>query len=269
MTDTLRITVLGCGSSGGVPRIGLDGPVWGECDPSDPKNRRRRCALLLQRIGPEGATNVLIDAGPDLREQLIDAGVGWLDALVLTHDHADHVHGIDDLRMVVFNRRKRLPCWMDARTEATMIARFGYVFETPPGSNYPPILDRHRIDGPVHVDGRGGRLTCHPFTVPHGEITALGFRIGPLVYTPDISGMSDAAWAALEGAECWLLDALRHRPHPSHVNVDEALAWIARARLPSAYLTNMHVDLDYAALEAATPGHVHPAHDGLVLEYPM
>ena len=268
MTGTLRITVLGCGSSGGVPRIGPDGPNWGACDPANPKNRRRRCALLVQRVGPEGTTTALVDAGPDLREQLIDARAGELDAVVLTHDHADHVHGIDDLRMVVLNRRRRLPCWMDARTEATMMRRFGYVFETPPGSNYPPILDRHRIDGTVHVEGRGGRLALHPFEVPHGEILALGFRIGPLVYTPDISAMSDAAWGALEGAGCWLLDALRWRPHPSHVNVETALAWAARARAPVTYLTNMHVDVDHADLEARTPPDVHPAHDGLVLEYP-
>lgn len=269
MRDRLRVTVLGCGSSGGVPRIGPEGPNWGACDPANPRNRRRRCAILAQRIGAQGDTTALVDAGPDLREQLIDAGAGRLDAVLLTHDHADHVHGIDDLRMVAFNRRSRVPCWMDTRTEATMMRRFGYVFETPPGSNYPPILDRHRIDGPVRVRGRGGELVLHPFEVPHGEVNALGFRIGPVVYTPDISAMSDAAWGALQGAGCWLLDALRYRPHPSHVNIDGALAWIARAAPPAAYLTNMHVDVDYAILEAETPEHVHPAYDGLVLEYPM
>ena len=135
MSDTLRITVLGTGSSGGVPRIGPAGPNWGACDPSNPKNRRRRCALLIQRFGPEGHTNVLIDAGPDVREQLIGAGAGYLDAVIFSHDHADHVHGIDDLRMVVFNRRSRLPAWMNEATERTLRGRFGYVFETPPGSN--------------------------------------------------------------------------------------------------------------------------------------
>lgn len=269
MSDTLRITVLGCASSGGVPRIGIEGPNWGDCDPTNPRNRRRRCALLIQRIGAEGTTTVLMDAGPDVREQLIDAGAGWLDAVVLTHDHADHVHGIDDLRMVVFNRRKRLPCWMDARTEETMRRRFGYVFKTPPGSSYPPIMDAHAIDGPVTVEGAGGPVTCTPFEIPHGDIDALGFRIGPVVYTPDISAMSKSAWAALEGADCWILDALRYRPHPSHANVETALAWIATANLPSAYLTNLHVDLDYARLDAETPDHIHPAHDGLVLEYKL
>jgi len=268
MTDILRITILGCSSSGGVPRIGPKGPTWGACDPDNPKNHRRRCALLAQRIGPEGKTTVLLDAGPDVREQLIDAGAGWLNALILTHDHADHVHGIDDLRMVVFNRRERLPCWMDERTEATMNQRFGYVFETPAGSSYPPIMDRHRIDGPVTVDGRGGPITCTPFDVPHGDITALGFRIGPVVYTPDISEMSDDAWASLNGADCWITDALRYTPHPSHSNVETALGWIEQAKPPKAILTNLHVDLDYATLDAETPGHVSPAYDGLVLEYP-
>ena len=268
MGDRLRITVLGTGSSGGVPRIGRDGPNWGACDPANPKNRRRRCALLVQRIGAEGVTSALIDAGPDTREQLIHAGVGYLDAVIFTHDHADHVHGIDDLRMVVFNRRARLPAWMNEATERTLTARFGYVFETPPGSSYPPILDRYRIDGPVTVEGAGGPLVAEPFLVPHGDIEALGFRIGPVVYTPDIKEMSAAAWDALKDADCWVLDALRHTPHPSHVNVETALSWIAQANPPRAFLTNMHVDLDYAELDAATPANVHPAHDGLVLEYP-
>lgn len=268
MSDLLRITVLGCASSGGVPRIGVDGPNWGACDPAEPKNRRRRCALLLQRIGAEGTTSVLMDAGPDLREQLIDARCGWLDAVILTHDHADHVHGLDDLRMVVFNRRARLPCWLDHATNRTVTERFGYVFETPPGSSYPPIMDRHLIDGPVTVEGKGGPLTATPFVVPHGDITALGFRIGPVVYTPDISAMSDDAWAALAGADCWVVDALRYRPHVSHAHVDQALEWVAKAAVPRAYLTNLHIDLDYATLDAETPAHVHPAFDGLVLEYP-
>jgi phosphoribosyl 1,2-cyclic phosphate phosphodiesterase len=262
MTDRLRFTVLGSGSSGGVPRIGRAGPNWGACDPENPKNRRRRCALLAQRIGAEGTTSVLIDAGPDIREQLIAVKVGYLDAVVFSHDHADHVHGIDDLRMVVFNRRARLPAWMNEATERTLNARFGYVFETPPGSNYPPIMDRYRIAG------AGGVVTAEPFLVPHGEIEALGFRIGPVVYTPDIKDMSEAAWKALEGADCWILDALRHTPHVSHVNVETAVEWIARAAPPRAFLTNLHVDLDYDALDAMTPENVHPAHDGLVLEYP-
>jgi len=265
----LRITVLGCASSGGVPRIGPTGPNWGDCDPSNPRNRRRRCALLVERIAEGGATTVLIDAGPDVGAQLISAGAGWLDAVVLTHDHADHVHGIDDLRMVVFNRRRRLPCWMDERTAEIMHRRFGYIFEKEPGSDYPPIMDAFGIDGPVTIEGRGGAVTFLPFHVPHGNIEVLGLRIGPVVYTPDISDMSEAAWAALEGADCWITDALRYREHPSHANVDTATDWIRRANPPRAFLTNLHVDLDYDTLDAQTPENIRPAHDGLVLEYPV
>ncbi|MEM6676945.1 MAG: MBL fold metallo-hydrolase [Pseudomonadota bacterium] len=264
----LRFTILGCGSSGGVPRIGAEGPNWGACDPDEPRNRRRRCALLVERIGPEGRTIVLVDAGPDCREQLIAARAGRLDAVVFTHDHADHCHGVDDLRMVVFNRRARLPAYLDAQTEASLRQRFGYVFETPEGSSYPPILDLIRFEGPFEVAGPGGAIAFQPFAVPHGGVTALGFRIGPLVYLPDISDMTDEAWAVCEGAETWVLDALRYTPHSSHANVETALGWLARAHPPRAWLTNLHVDLDYARLDAETPDHIHPAHDGLVVEFP-
>lgn len=265
--STLKITILGCGSSGGVPRIGPHGPFWGECDPNEPRNRRRRCALLAELLGESGTTTVLIDAGPDVREQLIEARAGMLDAVFLTHDHADHVHGLDDLRMVAQNRGSRLPCWMDKRTDATMMRRFRYLFETPEGSNYPPILDRHRIKDKVPITGEGGTLLVEPFEVLHGGIVALGIRIGPVVYTPDISGMTLAAWEALKGAKCWILDALRYRPHPSHANVETALEWAAQAGLPVTYLTNLHTDVDYATLAAEVPANVHPAHDGLVIEY--
>ncbi|MEO0820089.1 MAG: MBL fold metallo-hydrolase [Pseudomonadota bacterium] len=267
-TGTLRFTVLGCGSSGGVPRIGPEGPSWGACAPEEPRNRRRRCALLVERTGPGGTTTVLIDAGPDLREQLIDARAGRLDAVVFTHDHADHCHGIDDLRMIVFNRRARLPAYMDALTEASLRRRFAYVFETPEGSSYPPILDLLPIEGALEIPGPGGAVPLLPIAVPHGEVTALGFRIGPLAYFPDISEMTEEAWSAIEGIDTWVLDALRYRPHISHANVETALAWIARAGPARAYLTNLHVDLDYATLDAETPPHVHPAHDGLRLDFP-
>ncbi len=268
MAGRLRFTILGCGSSGGVPRIGVDGPNWGDCDPDEPRNRRRRCALLAQRIGQGGVTTVLVDAGPDIRHQLIDARAGILDGVVFTHEHADHIHGIDDLRMIVFNRRALLPAWADALTEPTLRTRFGYVFEAPPGSAYPPILELRRIEGPFSVEGPGGALTLTPFWVPHGDIEAMGLRIGPVVYTPDISAMTEPAWAALEGAACWITDALRYRPHVSHANVETALSWIARAEPARAVLTNLHVDLDYRRLDAETPAHVVPAHDGLVLDYP-
>lgn len=268
MEEGLRFTILGCGSSGGVPRIGRDGAHWGACDPANPKNRRRRCALLVERTGQQGRTTLLIDAGPDIRDQLIGARAGQLDAVLFTHDHADHIHGIDDLRMVFFNRRSLLPAWMDAATEATLRTRFGYVFETPAGSGYPPIMEARRIAGPLAIEGMGGAIAVTPFWVPHGEIEAMGVRIGPVAYTPDISDMTAAAWEAVDGLDCWILDSLRYAAHVSHANVETALAWIARARPRRAVLTNLHTDLDHDRLMAETPENVIPAHDGLVLDYP-
>jgi phosphoribosyl 1,2-cyclic phosphate phosphodiesterase len=261
----LRFTILGCGSSGGVPRIGGD---WGACDPSNPKNRRRRCSMLVERISEAGTTRVLIDTAPDLREQLLDAGVSHLDAVVWTHPHADHLHGIDDLRVVFFHRRDKLPAYADAETRARVVEAFGYIFASPPGSNYPPILDLRDIDGPVSVEGAGGTIRLDPFRVGHGRITALGFRIGGLAYLPDVNTIPDEVWPTLDGLDIWVLDALRRTPHPSHVHLAEALDWIARAAPTRAVLTNMHNDLDYATVAAETPANVTPAHDGLVLTLP-
>lgn len=261
----LRITILGCGSSGGVPRLG---GRWGACDPSNLRNRRRRCALLVERMaGHSGVTRALVDAGPDMRDQLLDAGVGLLDAVLFTHEHADHVHGIDDLRQVAFNRHARLPCWATATTAESLRRRFGYVFETPPGSEYPPILDLHRIDGPFAVEGEGGPLEVLPFEVQHGRIRALGFRFGPVAYLPDVSAMTEPAWTAVADLDCWIVDALRYEPHDSHSHLSQTLDWIERARARSAVITNMHIDLDYARVQAETPPHVAPAHDGMTLTF--
>jgi phosphoribosyl 1,2-cyclic phosphate phosphodiesterase len=262
VTATFRI--LGCGSSGGVPRLGGD---WGACDPAEPKNARTRCSALVTRQGQGGTTRVLIDTSPDLRFQLLAAGVGSLDAVLYTHPHADHLHGIDDLRMIVFNRRTRLPVWADEPTSRHLLHAFGYAFQTPPGSGYPPICDLHRIEGPVTVDGAGGPLTFTPFEVEHGSIPALGFRIGGLAYLPDVSSIPDSAWPLLADLDCWILDALRYKPHPTHAHLDRALEWIARARPRRAVTTNMHVDLDHATLARELPSGVIPAHDGLELSF--
>lgn len=264
MRDRLRFTILGCGSSGGVPRLGND---WGDCDPEEPRNRRTRCSMLVEREGADGITRVLIDASPDMRQQLLDAGIGLLDAVVFTHQHADHTHGLDDLRMIVFNRRARLPVWADGPTQDALLNRFGYAFVQPPGSAYPPILELNTIDGPVTVEGVGGAVTLHPFEVRHGNIDSLGFRIHDLAYLPDVSEMTAEAWEAVTGIDCWVLDALRRRPHPTHTHLERSLEWIARARPRRAVLTNMHVDLDYRTVAAETPGHVTPAHDGMIVEY--
>jgi phosphoribosyl 1,2-cyclic phosphate phosphodiesterase len=247
-----------------VPRLGGQ---WGACDPADPRNARRRCSMLVERIDGEAATRVLIDTSPDLRAQLLDAGVGVLDGVVYTHPHADHVHGIDDLRMVVFNRGARLPVWADAATSEALTTRFGYAFLQPPGSAYPPILDLHPLDGPFVVDGPGGPVPLEPIRVQHGRIEALGFRIHGLAYLPDVSDIPAPAWAQLEGLEAWVLDALRYRPHPTHAHLERSLEWIARARPRRAVLTNLHNDLDYARLAAEVPQGVIPAYDGMVLDF--
>ena len=258
----LTFTILGCGSSGGVPRLG---GVWGDCDPQNPKNRRRRCSLLVERDGEHGLTRVLIDTSPDMRQQLLDAGVGNLDAVIYTHGHADHVHGIDDLRMIVFNQRERLPVWADPPTEERLRSAFGYAFEQPDGSPYPPILDLHQIEGDVAVSGAGGTITFSPFKVVHGSIDALGFRMHGVAYLPDVSDIPAETWPALDGLDIWIVDALRRAPHPSHTHLEQTLEWIERAGPKEAVLTNMHIDLDYETVMGETPDHVVPAYDGMKL----
>jgi phosphoribosyl 1,2-cyclic phosphate phosphodiesterase len=260
----LIFTILGCGSSGGVPRLGGH---WGDCDPDNPKNTRRRCSLLIRRRDGAGETAVLIDTSPDLRAQLLDAGIGRLDAVVYTHAHADHVHGLDDLRMIVFNMRQKLPVWADGPTQNDLLSRFAYAFVQPPGSAYPPILDLNAIEGDLTIDGPGGPITLMPFEVEHGNIDALGFRIRDVAYLPDVSAIPETAWPVLRGLDCWILDALRRTPHPSHAHLARSLEWIERAAPRTAVLTNMHIDLDYATVADETPTHVIPAHDGLTLTY--
>ncbi|TCP62353.1 phosphoribosyl 1,2-cyclic phosphate phosphodiesterase [Rhodovulum bhavnagarense] len=266
MTSAIRFTILGCGSSGGVPRLGGH---WGNCDPDNPKNTRLRCSMLVEREGPEGTTRLLIDTTPDLRAQLLTARVGEVDAVIYTHSHADHVHGIDDLRQIVFNTRTRLPVWADGATQDALYSRFGYAFTQPEGSPYPPILEMHTIDGPVSVDGPGGRITAMPFRVNHGAIDALGFRIAGLAYMPDVAEIYEESWPALEGLEILVIDALRYSPHPTHLHLEKSLEWIARLAPRRAVLTNMHIDLDYDTVAAETPDHVTPAHDGMVLSLPL
>jgi len=261
----MRFTILGCGSSGGVPRLGGH---WGDCDPQNPKNNRRRCSLLVERDGKDGTTSVLIDTSPDLRAQLLGTDTGRLDGVVYTHSHADHVHGIDDLRMIAFNMRARVPVWADGDTQNALLSRFGYAFAQPQGSTYPPILDLKTISGPFQVDGPGGPIPFQPFTVGHGSIDSLGFRIGNLAYLPDVADLYPSARDALQNLDVWIVDALRRSPHPTHAHLDQTLEWIADLAPKRAVLTNMHIDLDYATLEAETPAHITPAYDGMCLELP-
>ena len=259
---TLKFTILGCGSSGGVPRPALG---WGDCDPENPKNRRRRTSLLVERRSATGVTRVLVDTSPDLREQLLDAEVDWLDGVLYTHEHADHTHGIDDLRALFMKRRRRVDVYLDDKTAAMMMARFGYCFVSPPGSEYPPILTEHRLTAgtAVVIDGEGGPITVQPYRQEHGDIPSLGFRFGNLAYSCDLSDLPPESVAALAGLDVWIVDALRYRPHPSHFSLEDALRWIERIKPRRAILTNLHSDLDYEVLRGKLPVHVVPAFDGM------
>jgi phosphoribosyl 1,2-cyclic phosphate phosphodiesterase len=261
----LTVTILGCGSSGGVPRPGSG---WGACDPAEPKNRRRRCSILVERASLGGVTSILVDTSPDLREQLLDADIRRLDAVLFSHDHADHTHGIDDLRALVLHMRRRIPVHADERTAQTLRLRFGYIFETPAGSAYPPILDMHRLSAGrmLSIEGPGGAIEALPFSVEHGPgYEALGFRFGGLAYLPDVSALPREAKAAMAGLDILILDCLRETPHPSHFSLAESLAAIAELAPRRTILTNLHNDLDFVRLSRMLPETVEAAFDGMVI----
>ncbi len=309
------ITVLGCGSSGGVPRIGN---IWGACDASNPKNRRRRCSILIRagrydndelaslrdareegkssngkRTNGGGAgdgqpawrerkeecatngdrhkektTNILIDSGCDIREQLLDANIKHLDAVFYTHEHADHIHGIDDLRVLALSNKKRIEVYMAQACAKQVMSAFSYCFTTPVGSNYKPILNANLIsDGrKTNINGAGGSIEIEAFLQEHGNIKSLGFRIGDFAYSCDLSSLPLSSHKALKGVELWLLDALRYRTHPCHLNVEQSVALIDEFDVPKAYLTNLHIDLDYEILKNELPKHIEPAYDGLEIK---
>jgi phosphoribosyl 1,2-cyclic phosphate phosphodiesterase len=264
----LEVRILGCGSSGGVPRLGEGAPNWGACDPANARNRRLRCSILVTRRGGNGETRLLVDTAPDMREQLLAANVGRLDGVLITHNHADQLHGIDDLRVIVLNMKRNLDLWSDRAGLAGVREKFGYCFEMPPGSDYPPILDAHVIPepfAPFEIAGPGGPVPVRAFGVGHGRIRSLGFRFGAVAYCPDADQLDEEAFAALEGVECWIVDALRYKPHPSHAHLGRTLEWIARVKPGRAILTNLHVDMDYDTLRRELPPGVEPAHDGMIV----
>ncbi|MGF1456100.1 MAG: MBL fold metallo-hydrolase [Alphaproteobacteria bacterium] len=264
----LKVTLLGTGSSSGVPKVGGD---WGECDPAEPRNRRRRCCALVE-LGPENGpfTTVLIDTSPDLREQLLDTGTTHLDAVLYTHDHADQTHGIDDLRHLAGRMRRRIPVFLDKATFRTLGERFGYCFEMPPGSFYPPILEARIIPGPLHsfqIEGPGGTMDVLPVDQDHGMIRSLGFRIGPMAYSADVVDFPRESLEALRGLECFICDALRWRSHTTHSHVDKTLGWFRELNVPHGVLTNLHIDLDYRTLCAYVPDTVTVGYDNLTLRF--
>jgi phosphoribosyl 1,2-cyclic phosphate phosphodiesterase len=262
---TLAVTILGCASSGGVPRVAQG---WGQCNPNNPRNRRRRCSILVTRGDREASTQVLVDTGPDLREQLLAADVTRLDAVFYTHPHADHTHGVDDLRGLVIQSGRRIPAYMDEPTAREVTQKFGYVFVTPPGSYYPPLMTERRLHPgrPVTIEGPGGPIEATPFRLDHGDMDALGFRFGDVAYTPDLNAIPPESSRFLEGLDLWIIDALRWQRHGTHLSVEQALAFIDFYRPRRAVLTDLHVDLDYDALAAVLPANVEPAYDGLRIE---
>ena len=265
MTDSsYRFTLLGTGSSGGVPRVGGD---WGACDPAEVRNRRTRCSALLDRIGPDGAmTRILIDTSPDMREQLLAADVRHLDAIVYSHDHADQTHGIDDVRPLVIAMRRPIPTYMDAATRTSLHSRFKYCFEGMGG--YPPILDTMTDitpGKPFTIDGPAGQIELMPLDMEHGRIRCLGFRVGGLAYCNDVNALPSETLDHLRGLETLVVDALRYTSHPTHANLEQALAWIAELKPKRAILTNMHVDMDYQTLKGELPDGVEPGFDGMTL----
>jgi phosphoribosyl 1,2-cyclic phosphate phosphodiesterase len=253
------VTILGCGTSAGVPRPGgRDGKgEWGAANPADRRNRRRRCSILVQDQGK----SLLVDTSPDVRSQLLDAEVERVDAVIWTHHHADQVHGIDDLRPYAL-RQGQIEAWLDRPTYDVLNRRFGYCFGSEQEGFYAPIYRPNLIEGPFRAAG----IDVLPFTQSHGSVPSLGFRFGTVGYANDVVGLADEAFEALFGVKILIVDAMRYRPHPTHAHLELALEWIERIRPQRAFLTNLHIDMDYAELDRQTPGHVQPCHDGLVIE---
>jgi phosphoribosyl 1,2-cyclic phosphate phosphodiesterase len=275
--QNLRVTILGSGSSGGVPRFGgADGAgEWGACDPSEPKNRRTRCSILVQREHDEFSfrhdkiTSVLVDTSPDMREQLLAAKCSRLDAVLFTHDHADQCHGIDDLRVFALQMRQRMPVYIDDATAGQLLERFDYCFTQKPGSYYPAILKK--IDMPpcgegFVINGPSGDIPTTAFLQDHGSVDSLGFRFGAIAYSSDVVGLSEESFQLLEGVDTWIVDALQEKPHATHAHLEMTLEWIKRVKPRRAILTNLHVYMDYQTLTQKLPEGVEPAYDGMIVE---
>ncbi len=260
MGAALKITVLGCGASGGVPLIGNN---WGDCAPDEPRNRRRRSSILIEGQG----TTILVDASPDCRAQLLDAGIDRLDAVIFTHAHADHIHGIDDLRWVNVAMREVIPAYAYDMTLEQINTRFGYVFapldHKARGQFYKPCLDPQ----PIGDDSfRIGELEVRPFRQDHGFSTTLGLRVGAFAYSVDVVELDETAFDRLQGVETWVVGCLGRNPHPTHAHLKKALGWIERIAPKRAWLSHMSHVLDYQALCRELPEHVRPAHDGLTID---
>lgn len=254
----MRVTILGCGTSAGVPRPGGRGGKgeWGACNPADPRNRRRRCSILVQDQGK----TVLVDTSPDVRAQMLDAEVERIDAVVWTHEHADQVHGIDDLRPFML-RQGRIESWANQRTYDALFRRFDYCFHME-GNFYAPVYSVNVIQGAFSAGG----LPILPIEQDHGTMPSLGLRFGAFGYANDLVTMPESSVDAFKGVEVLVVDAMRYKPHPTHAHLERALEWVEQIGAKRAFLTNLHVDMDYAEVDKVTPDHVHPCHDGLIID---
>lgn len=269
----MKVTILGCGGSGGVPLVGgSDGTGhWGRCDPANPKNRRRRVSILARETvhdatGAETEVEILVDTSPDLREQMLAAGITRLDAVLFSHAHADHLHGIDDLRPLYYATRERIPVYASPEAMQFIKTRFAYLFrEKSAGDDalYPAVLTAHEVAGPFDVAG----VPIVSFEQIHGRRErTLGFRIADMAYSTDVVDLDEAAFDALAGVDVWIVDCLRFEPHPTHAHFDRTMSWIDRVKPRRAILTHMNHTVDYDEIAARCPPGVEPAFDGMEIE---
>lgn len=250
----MKVTILGCGTSGGVPKMP---EYWGACDPNNPKNRRLRASIMVE----EGNTALVVDTTPDFRAQMLAARVKHLDAVLFTHDHADHVHGIDDLRGFYHQTRKKMPVYSDAQTLAAIKHRFDYIFKTQAG--YPAMCRSVELSGgPKRI----GDITAQPFEQGHGDGISLGYRFGNIAYSTDLNRMPETAFEALKDVKVWIVDALRYKQHSTHSHLEQTLTWIDRVKPQRAILTHMTWDMDYETLKRELPDGIEPAYDGMEIE---
>lgn len=259
---TTRVRILGCGTSGGIPVIGNR---WFDCDPQNPKNRRLRASILVDH----GGKKILVDSSPDLRQQLLTAEVDWVDAVLYTHNHADHVHGINDLVTMGRIHRKKIPIYANQETLTDLQNSFSYAFINPLDDYplYTPYLDPHLISDEMIALGEGCDVKC--FEQSHGPSISLGFRFGDFAYSTDTNHLSETAFRALEGVKVWVVDCLQYHVHETHSYLDQTLKWIERVGPEKAYLTHLGGYMDYDALCAKLPPHVRPAYDGLTFDVPL
>lgn len=256
----MKVTILGCGGSGGVPICsGTPGGNWGNCNPKNPKNRRRRVSILVEAQDHA----ILVDTGPDLREQLIDTNVNAIDAVLYTHDHADHAHGLDELRYLSYKAGGAIDAYMDETVRQSLTTRFPYAFcsSADPQSQYPALLNDRLIEGSFTV----GSIEVIPFVQNHGEIDSMGYRFGEIAYSTDVAELDERAFETLAGVKCWIVSCLRYDPHPSHAHFDRTLEWIERVKPDRAILTHMNQQIDYDDLLSRCPPGVEPGYDGLVV----